>query len=204
MIQAKRRIINNKNIKYAVIGNPEMENKKNENYDYFSQKNKNSININQQLTAKFNALASREKHYKANNNDSNDNFTNYDKKSEMIYIDDCKNEEERKAKQKKFEELKQKKLKKLEQKINHKRSKSKPKTIINNNNNNNNTPESIIAQPPNIIGKLFDFVEKGLAGFLVFFMFMDFLSVSYIEFIFESSLLIALIITWEFLIWLFM
>ena len=28
----------------------------------------------------------------------------------MIYIDDCKNEEERKVKQKKFEELKQKKL----------------------------------------------------------------------------------------------
>jgi len=141
--------INNKNIKYAVMGNPEMENKINENYDYFSQKNKNSININQQLTAKFNALASREKHYKANNNDSNDNFTNYDKKSEMIYIDDCKNEEERKAKQKKFEELKQKKLKELEQKINHKRSKSKPKPIINN--NNNNTPESITTKPPNNI-----------------------------------------------------
>ena len=97
-----------------------MENKINENFDYFSQKNKNSININQQLTAKFNALASREKHYKNNNNDSNDNYTNYDKKSEMIYIDDCKNEEERKAKQKKFEELKQKKLKELEQKISHK------------------------------------------------------------------------------------
>ena len=141
--------INNKNIKYAVMGNPEMENKINENYDYFSQKNKNSININQQLTAKFNALASREKHYKANNNDSNDNFTNYDKKSEMIYIDDCKNEEERKAKQKKFEELKQKKLKELEQKINHKRSKSKPKPIIIN--NNNNTPESITTKPPNNI-----------------------------------------------------
>ena len=141
--------INNKNIKYVVMGNPKMENKINENYDYFSQKNKNSININQQLTAKFNALASREKHYKANNNDSNDNFTNYDKKSEMIYIDDCKNEEERKAKQKKFEELKQKKLKELEQKINHKRSKSKPKPIINN--NNNNTPESITTKPPNNI-----------------------------------------------------
>ena len=141
--------INNKNIKYAVMGNPELKNKINENYDYFSQKNKNSININQQLTAKFNALASREKHYKANNNDSNDNFTNYDKKSEMIYIDDCKNEEERKAKQKKFEELKQKKLKELEQKINHKRSKSKPKPIINN--NNNNTPESITTKPPNNI-----------------------------------------------------
>ena len=28
----------------------------------------------------------------------------------MIYIDDCQNEEERKAKQKKFEELKQKNL----------------------------------------------------------------------------------------------
>ena len=128
--------IDNKNIKYTVMGNPELKNKINENFDYFSQKNKNSININQQLTAKFNALASREKHYKNNNNDSNDNYTNYDKKSEMIYIDDCKNEEERKAKQKKFEELKQKKLKELEQKINHKRAKSKPKPIINNNQEN--------------------------------------------------------------------
>ncbi len=134
----QNKISDNKNIKYTVIGNPEMENKINENFDYFSQKNKNSININHQLTAKFNALASREKHYKNNNNDSNDNYTNYDKKSEMIYIDDCKNEEERKAKQKKFEELKQKKLKELEQKISHKRAKSKPKPIINNNQNQEN------------------------------------------------------------------
>ena len=129
----------------------------NENYDYFSQKNKNSININQQLTAKFNALASREKHYKSNNNDSNENFKNYDKKSEMIYIDDCKNEEERKAKQKKFEELKQKKLRELEQKIKHKRAKSKPKVInninneendiIKNNNNISNNRQPIILRP---------------------------------------------------------
>ena len=125
--------VDNKNIKYTVMGNPEMEKKINENYDYFSQKNKNSMNMNQQLTAKFNALASREKHYKNNDNDSNEIYKNYDKKSEMIYIDDCQNEEERKAKQKKFEELKQKKLKELEQKISHKRAKSKPKAIINNN-----------------------------------------------------------------------
>ena len=147
----------NKIIKYAVKGNPEMEKKINENYDYFSQKNKNSININQQLTAKFNALASREKHYKNNNNDSNENFKNYDKKSEMIYIDDCKNEEERKAKQKKFEELKQKKLRELEQKIKHKRAKSKPKVInninneendiIKNNNNISNNRQPIILRP---------------------------------------------------------
>ena len=136
----------NKIIKYAVKGNPEMEKKINENYDYFSQKNKNSININQQLTAKFNALASREKHYKSNNNDSNENFKNYDKKSEMIYIDDCKNEEERKAKQKKFEELKQKKLRELEQKIKHKRAKSKPKVI----NNINNEENDIIKNNNNI------------------------------------------------------
>ena len=136
----------NKIIKYAVKGNPEMEKKINENYDYFSQKNKNSININQQLTAKFNALASREKHYKNNNNDSNENFKNYDKKSEMIYIDDCKNEEERKAKQKKFEELKQKKLRELEQKIKHKRAKSKPKVI----NNINNEENDIIKNNNNI------------------------------------------------------
>ena len=136
----------NKIIKYAVKGNPEMEKKINENYDYFSQKNKNSININQQLTAKFNALASREKHYKNNNNDSNENFKNYDKKSEMIYIDDCKNEEERKAKQKKFEELKQKKLRELEQKIKHKRAKSKPKVI----NNINNDENDIIKNNNNI------------------------------------------------------
>ena len=147
----------NKIIKYAVKGNPEMEKKINENYDYFSQKNKNSININQQLTAKFNALASREKHYKNNNNDSNENLKNYDKKSEMIYIDDCKNEEERKAKQKKFEELKQKKLRELEQKIKHKRAKSKPKVInninneendiIKNNNNISNNRQPIILRP---------------------------------------------------------
>ena len=147
----------NKIIKYAVKGNPELKKKINENYDYFSQKNKNSININQQLTAKFNALASREKHYKNNNNDSNENFKNYDKKSEMIYIDDCKNEEERKAKQKKFEELKQKKLKELEQKIKHKRAKSKPKVInninneendiIKNNNNISNNRQPIILRP---------------------------------------------------------
>ena len=136
----------NKIIKYAVKGNPEMEKKINENYDYFSQKNKNSININQQLTAKFNALASREKHYKNNNNDSNENLKNYDKKSEMIYIDDCKNEEERKAKQKKFEELKQKKLRELEQKIKHKRAKSKPKVI----NNINNDENDIIKNNNNI------------------------------------------------------
>ena len=136
----------NKIIKYAVKGNPEMEKKINENYDYFSQKNKNSININQQLTAKFNALASREKHYKNNNNDSNENLKNYDKKSEMIYIDDCKNEEERKAKQKKFEELKQKKLRELEQKIKHKRAKSKPKVI----NNINNEENDIIKNNNNI------------------------------------------------------
>ena len=98
-IENSQNIINNKNqnidlvqnkisdnIKYTVIGNPKMENKINENFDYFSQKNKNSININQQLTAKFNALASREKHYKNNNNDSNDNYTNYDKKSEIILM----------------------------------------------------------------------------------------------------------------------
>ena len=136
----------NKIIKYAVKGNPELKKKINENYDYFSQKNKNSININQQLTAKFNALASREKHYKNNNNDSNENFKNYDKKSEMIYIDDCKNEEERKAKQKKFEELKQKKLRELEQKIKHKRAKSKPKVI----NNINNEENDIIKNNNNI------------------------------------------------------
>ena len=147
----------NKIIKYAVKGNPELKKKINENYDYFSQKNKNSININQQLTAKFNALASREKHYKNNNNDSNENLKNYDKKSEMIYIDDCKNEEERKAKQKKFEELKQKKLRELEQKIKHKRAKSKPKVInninndendiIKNNNNISNNRQPIILRP---------------------------------------------------------
>ena len=131
--------VDNKNIKYTVMGNPELEKKINENYDYFSQKNKNSMNMNQQLTAKFNALASREKHYKNNDNDSNEIYKNYDKKSEMIYIDDCQNEEERKAKQKKFEELKQKKLKELEQKISHKRAKSKPKPIINNNQENNDS-----------------------------------------------------------------
>ena len=131
--------VDNKNIKYTVMGNPEMEKKINENYDYFSQKNKNSMNMNQQLTAKFNALASREKHYKNNDNDSNEIYKNYDKKSEMIYIDDCQNEEERKVKQKKFEELKQKKLKELEQKISHKRAKSKPKPIINNNQENNDS-----------------------------------------------------------------
>ena len=131
--------VDNKNIKYTVMGNPEMEKKINENYDYFSQKNKNSMNMNQQLTAKFNALASREKHYKNNDNDSNEIYKNYDKKSEMIYIDDCQNEEERKAKQKKFEEIKQKKLKELEQKISHKRAKSKPKPIINNNQENNDS-----------------------------------------------------------------
>ena len=129
----KKNQIDNKNIKYAVMGNPEMEKKINENFDYFSQKNKNTINMNQQLTAKFNALASREKHYKDNNNESNEIFKNYDKKSEMIYIDDCQNEEERKAKQKKFEELKQKKLRELEQKISHKRARSKQKSINNTN-----------------------------------------------------------------------
>ena len=131
--------VDNKNIKYTVMGNPELKKKINENYDYFSQKNKNSMNMNQQLTAKFNALASREKHYKNNDNDSNEIYKNYDKKSEMIYIDDCQNEEERKAKQKKFEELKQKKLKELEQKISHKRAKSKPKPINNNNQENNDS-----------------------------------------------------------------
>ena len=131
--------VDNKNIKYTVMGNPELKKKINENYDYFSQKNKNSMNMNQQLTANFNALASREKHYKNNDNDSNEIYKNYDKKSEMIYIDDCQNEEERKAKQKKFEELKQKKLKELEQKISHKRAKSKPKPIINNNQENNDS-----------------------------------------------------------------
>ena len=134
----KKNEVDNKSIKYTVMGNPELKNKINENYDYFSQKNKNSINIHQQLTAKFNALASREKHYKNNDNDSNENYKNYDKKSEMIYIDDCQNEEERKAKQKKFEELKQKKLRELEQKISHKRAKSKPKAINNINNQENN------------------------------------------------------------------
>ena len=134
----KKNDVDNKNIKYTVMGNPELKNKINENYDYFSQKNKNSINIHQQLTAKFNALASREKHYKNNDNDSSENYKNYDKKSEMIYIDDCQNEEERKAKQKKFEELKQKKLRELEQKISHKRAKSKPKAINNINNQENN------------------------------------------------------------------
>ena len=153
----KKNDLDNKNIKYTVMGNPELKNKINENYDYFSQKNKNSINIHQQLTAKFNALASREKHYKNNDNDSNENYKNYDKKSEMIYIDDCQNEEERKAKQKKFEELKQKKLRELEQKISHKRAKSKPKAINNinnqenninkNNNNISNNKQPIIIRP---------------------------------------------------------
>ena len=153
----KKNDVDNKNIKYTVMGNPELKNKINENYDYFSQKNKNSINIHQQLTAKFNALASREKHYKNNDNDSNENYKNYDKKSEMIYIDDCQNEEERKAKQKKFEELKQKKLRELEQKISHKRAKSKPKAINNinnqenninkNNNNISNNKQPIIIRP---------------------------------------------------------
>ena len=153
----KKNEVDNKSIKYTVMGNPELKNKINENYDYFSQKNKNSINIHQQLTAKFNALASREKHYKNNDNDSNENYKNYDKKSEMIYIDDCQNEEERKAKQKKFEELKQKKLRELEQKISHKRAKSKPKVINNinnqenninkNNNNISNNKQPIIIRP---------------------------------------------------------
>ena len=128
-----KKYIENKNIKYAVMGNPELKQKINENYDYFSQKNKNIIPINQQLTAKFNALATRETYYKNNNDENNDNNKNYDKKSEMIYIDDCQTEEERKAKQKKFEERKQKKLKELEQKINHKRANSKPKPLFSNN-----------------------------------------------------------------------
>ena len=139
----KKNQIDNKNIKYAVMGNPEMEKKINENFDYFSQKNKNTINMNQQLTAKFNALASREKHYKDNNNESNEIFKNYDKKSEMIYIDDCQNEEERKAKQKKFEELKQKKLRELEQKISHKRARSKQKSINNTNQQSNSINQNI-------------------------------------------------------------
>ena len=42
----------------------------------------------------------------------------------MTYIDDCQNEKERKAKQKKFEELKQEKFIELEQKISHKSAKS--------------------------------------------------------------------------------
>ena len=143
----KKNKVENKSIKYAVKGNPELKNKINENFDYFSQKNKNPININQQLTAKFNALASREKHYKNNNDDSNDNLKIYDKKSQMIYIDDCKNEEERKIKQKKFEELKQKKLKELEEKISHKRAKSKPKPINNINPDCNKSKQSNV--PPN-------------------------------------------------------
>ena len=124
-----------KNIKYAVMGNPQLKQKINENYDYFSQKNKNSIPINQQLTAKFNSLANRENYYKNNNEENYENQKNFDKKSEMIYIDDCKTEEERKAQQKKFEEKKQKKLKELEEKIRHKRAQSKPKPTNNNNNN---------------------------------------------------------------------
>ena len=140
----KKNNVENKNIQYTVMGNPELKKKINENYDYFTQKNKNPININQQLTAKFNALASREKYYKNDGNDSEENIKNYDKKSEMIYIDDCQNEEERKVKQKKFEELKQKKLRELEQKISHKRAKSKPKTI-NNNKENISNKQNIIS-----------------------------------------------------------
>ena len=141
----KKNNVENKNIQYTVMGNPELKKKINENYDYFTQKNKNPININQQLTAKFNALASREKYYKNDGNDSEENIKNYDKKSEMIYIDDCQNEEERKVKQKKFEELKQKKLRELEQKISHKRAKSKPKTINNNNKENISNKQNIIS-----------------------------------------------------------
>ena len=128
-----KKIIDNKSIKYAVVGNPELKQKINDNYDYFSQKNKNTVPINQQLTAKFNVLATREAYYKNNNDENKGNIKNYDKKSEMIYIDDCQTEEERKAKQKKFEERKQKKLKELEEKINHKRANSKPKPVYNNN-----------------------------------------------------------------------
>ena len=130
-----KKYLENKNIKYAVMGNPELKQKINENYDYFSQKNKNVIPINQQLTAKFNSLATRENYYKSNN-EENENNKNLDKKSEMIYIDDCETEEERKAKQKKFEERKQRKLKELEEKINHKRANSKPKLLVNNNEKN--------------------------------------------------------------------
>ena len=158
--------IENKNIKYTVMGNPELKQKINENYDFFSQKNKNTVPINQQLTAKFNALATRETYYNNNNDQNNNDNKNFDKKSEMIYIDDCQTEEERKAKQKKFEERKQKKLKELEQKINHKRANSKTKPIINNettkknninekdnkinsnkNNNNNTNNNPIILRP---------------------------------------------------------
>ena len=129
----------NKNIKYTVKGNPELKQKINENYDYFSQKNKNAIPMEQKLTAKFNALATRETYYHNNNEENCENNQNFDKKSEMIYIDDCQTEEERKAKQKKFEERKQKKLKELEEKISHKRAQSKNKmTNINNYNYNNN------------------------------------------------------------------
>ena len=130
--------IDNKNIKYAVMGNPQLKQKIKENYDFFSQKNKNSVPINQQLTAKFNALATRETYYNNNIDENTYEKKNYEKKSEMIYIDDCQTEEERKAKQKKFEEKKQKKLKELEEKINHKRAHSKPKQIINNEKVNNN------------------------------------------------------------------
>ena len=136
-INNNKKIIENRNIKYTVMGNPDLKQKINENYDYFSQKNKNIVPINQQLTAKFNALANRENYYN-NNNEENENYKNYDKKSEMIYIDDCQTEEERKAKQKKFEERKQKKLKELEEKINHKRANSRPKLLANNNENNTN------------------------------------------------------------------
>ncbi len=133
-----KKYIDNKNIKYAVVGNPELKQKINENYDYFSQKNKNTTPINQQLTAKFNVLATRETYYKNNNDENTVNYKNYDKKSEIIYIDDCQTEEERKEKQKKFEERKQKKLKELEHKINHKRANSKPKQKYNNIVNKNN------------------------------------------------------------------
>ena len=124
---------NKNNVKYDVMGSPTLQKKIEDNYDCFSQKNKKNLPMNQQLTAKFNSLA----------NPNVNNNINSDKKSEMIYIDDCKTEEERKEKQKKFEELKQKKLKELEEKINHKRAKSKPKTNNTNNNNFKNSNQNI-------------------------------------------------------------
>ena len=128
----------NKNIKYTVKGNPDLKQKINDTYDYFSQKNKNALPMDQKLTAKFNSLANRDTYYNNNHEENYENIQNFDKKSEMIYIDDCQTEEERKAKQKKFEERKQKKLKELEEKSSQKRAQSKNKFVNNNNNSNNN------------------------------------------------------------------
>ncbi len=150
---------NNKKLNYIVNGDPSLQQKILDNYNYLqAERNNNGSNNHQK---KINSLSKPKTNNSKNNNiNYNNNNNDYEEQNPRVFIvDDCKTEEERKI----IEQKRQKKLKTLEENIQKRRAKSKSKPeqniIINSTNDtsitslqlskrNNNNPIKIKQNRP--------------------------------------------------------